>query len=43
MPFKSKRYEISGLTDDEVGNRLYLNRDVSNFPFGSGGAIRYVE
>ena len=43
IPFKSKRYEISGLTDDEVGNRLYLNRDVSNFPFGSGSAIRYVE
>lgn len=43
MPFKQKRYEISGLTDDEVGNRLYLNRDVSNFPFGSGSAIRYVE
>lgn len=43
IPFKSKRYEISGLTDDEVGNRLYLNRDVSNFPFGSGSAICYVE
>ena len=42
MPFTSKRYQIEGIMDDEVGNNLYLNKDVSEYPFGSGGSIRYI-
>lgn len=35
-------YQIEGIMDDEVGNNLYLNKDVSEYPFGSGGSIRYI-
>ena len=42
MPFTSKRYQIEGIMDDEVGNNLYLNKDVTDYPFGSGGSIRYI-
>ena len=38
-----KRYRIEGVTDDKEGNALYLNKDTKAYPFGSGGAIRYVE
>ena len=40
--FTTKRYYIEGITDDKVGNALYLNKDTSAYPFGSGSAIRYV-
>lgn len=39
----AKRYYIKGVTDDKVGNALYLNKDTKAYPFGSGSAIRYVE
>ena len=37
--FKSERciFEGNHLTDSP-----YLNKDVSDYPFGSGGAIRYI-
>ena len=41
-PFKTARYEIEGITDDGEGNRLYLNKDVTDYPFPSGGAIKYI-
>lgn len=41
--FSMSRYEIEGVIDDEEGNRLYLNKDVKDFSFGSGGAIRYID
>lgn len=40
--FKKTRYMIEGITDDYIGNNLYLHRDARNFPFGSRGAIRYI-
>ena len=40
---KSTRYYIEGITDDAEGNRLYLNKDVTDYPFPSGGAIRYIK
>lgn len=40
---KTKRYYIEGVTDDKEGNDLYLNKDTSAYPFGSGSAIRYVK
>ena len=40
---KTKRYYIEGITDDKEGNELYLNKDTSAYPFGSGSAIRYVK
>lgn len=40
---KTKRYYIEGITDDKEGNDLYLNKDTSAYPFGSGSAIRYVK
>lgn len=40
--FKKTRYMIEGRTDDVVGNDLYLHRDVRDFPFGSGGVVRYL-
>jgi hypothetical protein len=30
------------VTDDKEGNNLYLNKDVTEYPFPSGGAIRYI-
>lgn len=42
MPFATTRYQIEGVTDDEKGNDLYLNKDVTDYPFPSGGAIRYI-
>lgn len=41
--FKTKRYYIEGVTDDKMGNDLYLNKDTSAYPFGSGSAIRYIK
>ena len=41
-PFTSKRYQIEGNINDEYGNNLYLNKDVTDYPFGSGGSIRYI-
>lgn len=38
----SNRYRIEGVTDDREGNDLYLNRDVTAYPFPSRGAIRYI-
>ena len=40
---KTKRYYIEGVTDDKEGNDLYLNKETSAYPFGSGSAIRYVK
>ena len=40
---KTKRYYIEGVTDDMEGNDLYLNKDTSAYPFGSGSPIRYVK
>ena len=40
---KTTRFYIEGLIDDREGNALYLNKDTSNYPFPSGGAIRYVK
>ncbi len=40
--FKKTRYMIEGETDDLLGNSLYLHRDVRDFPFGSGGVVRYI-
>lgn len=44
-PFKSKRdrFQIEGSMDDKEGNSLYLNKDVSDFPFGIGGSFRYLK
>ena len=39
---KTSRYYIEGVTDDKEGNNLYLNKDVTEYPFPSGGAIRYI-
>jgi hypothetical protein len=39
---KDTRYYIEGITDDVRGNELYLNKNVKEFPFPSGGAIRYI-
>ena len=39
---KTSRYYIEGVTDDKEGNDLYLNKDVTEYPFPSGGAIRYI-
>ena len=36
------RYYIEGIIDDEEGNELYLNKDVTAYPFPFRGAIRYV-
>ena len=36
------RYSIEGITDGHEGNSLYLNRDTKQYPFPSGGAIRYI-
>ena len=41
--FDTTRYAIEGVTDDAEGNRLYLNKDVTDYPFPSGGAIKYIE
>ncbi len=43
--FKSKkaRYQIEGRMDDEEGNRLYLNKDATDYPFGSGSSLRYID
>ncbi len=40
---KKNRYKIEGTMDDEEGNKLYLNKDVSDYPFGSGGSFRYID
>lgn len=40
--FTTSRYYVEGVTDDAEGNRLYLNKDTSAYPFPSRGAIRYV-
>lgn len=37
--FKTTRYGFEG---EAVPNSPYLNKDVSEFPFGSGGAIAYI-
>lgn len=37
--FSSVRYECEG---ELLLDSPYLNKDVSDFPFGSGGAIRYI-
>jgi hypothetical protein len=39
---KTKRYYIDGVIDDKKGNELYLNKDVTEFPFPARGAIRYI-
>lgn len=41
-PSKSRRYNIEGVTNDKVGNDLYLNKDVTAYPFPSRGAVRYI-
>ena len=48
LPFKHRekdgritiRYYVEGVIDDKEGNGLYLNKDVTAYPFPSGGAIR---
>ena len=40
--FSISRYYVEGVTDDYEGNRLYLNKDTSAYPFPARGAIRYV-
>lgn len=50
LPFKHRekdgrviiRYYVEGIIDDKEGNDLYLNKDVTEYPFPSGGAIRYI-
>ena len=42
MCYQASRYYIEGVTDDKEGNNLYLNKDVTEYPFPSGGAIRYI-
>ena len=50
LPFKHRekdgritiRYYVKGVIDDKEGNDLYLNKDVTAYPFPSGGAIRYI-
>lgn len=39
---KSRRYRIEGVTNDQIGNALYLNKDVTAYPFPSRGAVRYI-
>jgi hypothetical protein len=39
----STRYYVNGVIDDIEGNALYLNKDVTAYPFPSRGAIRYIE
>lgn len=36
------RYYVEGVIDDKEGNDLYLNKDVTAYPFPSGGALRYI-
>lgn len=38
-PFSSPRYVFEG---DIIADSPYLNTDVSDFPFGSGGAVTYI-
>lgn len=40
---KKARYQIEGIIDDEEGNRLYLNKDVTDYTFGAGASIRYID
>lgn len=50
LPFKHRekdgrviiRYYVEGIIDDKEGNDLYLNKDVTEYPFPSRGAIRYI-
>jgi hypothetical protein len=50
LPFKHRekdgrviiRYYVEGIIDDKEGNDLYLNKDVTAYPFPSRGAIRYI-
>ena len=50
LPFKHRekdgritiRYYVKGVIDDKEGNDLYMNKDVTAYPFPSGGAIRYI-
>ena len=50
LPFKHRekdgrviiRYYVEGVIDDKEGNDLYLNKDVTEYPFPSRGAIRYI-
>ncbi len=39
---KRKRYCIDGVTDDITGNNLYMNKDVSAYPFGRQGSFTYI-
>ena len=38
--FKSDRCIFEG---NLLDNSPYLNKDISDYPFGSGGAVRYVK
>ena len=50
LPFKHRekdgritiRYYVKCVIDDKEGYDLYLNKDVTAYPFPSGGAIRYI-
>lgn len=42
VQFNTSRYEIEGDVNDIEGNNLYLNKDVTEYPFPPGGAIRYI-
>ena len=37
--FKKPRFAFEG---DIITDSPYLNRDVSDYPFGSGGAVTYI-
>lgn len=39
----STRYYVEGDINDAEGNELYLNRDVTAYPFPSRGVIRYIK
>lgn len=39
IPFKKPRHEFEG---DVIYDSPYLNTDVTDYPFGSGGAITYI-
>lgn len=39
IPFKKSRHEFEG---DVIYDSPYLNTDVTDYPFGSGGAITYI-
>lgn len=42
-PGSNNRFFVEGDTNDQVGNERYKNKDATDYPFGSGQAIRYID